>query len=404
MDLWLADEDRFGAAPTWAESGAMALTGDADGPVFDAVGPLAARLHTAAGAVAELASRRGHPLSVAGCALLGERAAIGGLGRQGARSVGGLAEMVPTADGWLAVNLARPSDIDLLPALVQRSVQGWPDVKAAISTRGNADLVARAADLGLPLAAVPDRPPSVTGPVSVTEGPDIAPSARPLVVELAGLWAGPLCGDLLGRAGARVVKVETRRRPDGARRGNTAFFDLLNAGKESVVVDRDDEGDVGLLLALLHRADVVIDGSRPRVMRQWGIDVGGYVAAGTVWVSITGYGRVGAAGQRVAFGDDGAVAGGLVIPGSPPRFVADAAADPIAGLYAALAALACLDQGRAGLVSASLCDAAAHVAAGTMWREADPGAAAPPRSRPDRGRARALGADTEAIRSELGPV
>jgi hypothetical protein len=42
---------------------------------------------------------------------------------------------------------------------------------------------------------------------------------------------------LLALAGARVVKVESTRRLDGARSGSSAFYDLLNAGKESVALD-----------------------------------------------------------------------------------------------------------------------------------------------------------------------
>ena len=43
-----------------------------------------------------------------------------------------------------------------------------------------------------------------------------------MVVDLSSLWAGPLVGHLLLRAGARVVKVESTTRPDGARRGSHA--------------------------------------------------------------------------------------------------------------------------------------------------------------------------------------
>lgn len=47
------------------------------------------------------------------------------------------------------------------------------------------------------------------------------------------MWAGPLCGQLLARAGATVVKVESPRRPDGTRAGNRAFFNWMNAQKLS---------------------------------------------------------------------------------------------------------------------------------------------------------------------------
>ena len=47
-----------------------------------------------------------------------------------------------------------------------------------------------------------------------------------LVADLSSMWAGPLCGHLLARAGATVVKVESPRRPDGTRAGNQRIFRL----------------------------------------------------------------------------------------------------------------------------------------------------------------------------------
>jgi len=68
------------------------------------------------------------------------------------------------------------------------------------------------------------------------------------------------------------VKVESARRPDGARSGPAPFFDLLNAGKESVVVDLEAPGGVDALVGWLERADVVVESSRPRALAQLGID------------------------------------------------------------------------------------------------------------------------------------
>jgi len=47
----------------------------------------------------------------------------------------------------------------------------------------------------------------------------------------------PLCGRVLSLLGARVVKVESLSRPDGARGGPPAFYHLMNGGKESVAID-----------------------------------------------------------------------------------------------------------------------------------------------------------------------
>ena len=64
--------------------------------------------------------------------------------------------------------------------------------------------------------------------------------------------AGPLCGQLLAETGARVIKVESTGRPDGARRGSARFFDLLNGEKRSVALDLASAAgrrDLGRLIA-----------------------------------------------------------------------------------------------------------------------------------------------------------
>jgi crotonobetainyl-CoA:carnitine CoA-transferase CaiB-like acyl-CoA transferase len=211
--------------------------------------------------------------------------------------------------------------------------------------------------LGLPL--------SVVGEVSATipwrlvgHSSDGVASESPLVVDLSSLWAGPLCASLLRLLGCRVVKVEDPRRPDGARRGPTALFDLLNAGAESEVVDLAGDRGRERLRELVLAADVVIEGSRPRALRQLGIEAEEVVAQSErlTWVSITGYGRE---HERVGFGDDTAVAGGLVADGC---FVGDAIADPLTGVHAALAGWAGVCRGGGWLVDVPLARVAATAA------------------------------------------
>ena len=81
-------------ARAWAASGAMALTGRADGPPLLAPGDLATCLDGAALALRLLAAARGMPLSLDGSALLGERAAIFGYHRNGTVSNGGACRLV----------------------------------------------------------------------------------------------------------------------------------------------------------------------------------------------------------------------------------------------------------------------------------------------------------------------
>ncbi len=271
--------------------------------------------------------------------------------------------MVQTADGWVALNSPRPSDVAALPALIgarSGSVR-WPEVEQALGEMTSAEVVQTATLLGLACAEVAEREPQpepweIGETISVT-----APRARPLVVDLTSLWAGPLAGALLAHAGCRVIKIESHARPDGARRGSQGFFRLLNDNKHLEKLHLPERSAVNELRAMLRRADVVLEASRPRVMQQWGIDPNEIVSQGTIWISITGYGRRGTAANRVAFGDDAAAAAGLVVTGDPPMFVGDALADPITGLTAATAAARLLVRQTAALVDVSLAGAAAWV-------------------------------------------
>jgi crotonobetainyl-CoA:carnitine CoA-transferase CaiB-like acyl-CoA transferase len=224
-----------------------------------------------------------------------------------------------------------------------------------------------------------------------------------IVVDLSALWAGPLCGDLLAGTGATVIKVESPTRPDGARRGAAAFFDLLNGRKRSVALDFGHAEGVETLRALIRRADVVIEASRPRAIEQLGIHADDEVRNGgpQIWISITGYGRTDTS-ARVAFGDDAAAGGGLVVwHEGIAMFCADAVADPISGLAAANACLDALASGGRWLLDVSMAGVCAELAGPTLPASPDV-AVAPPRARPVLRAASELGADTAQVLAELG--
>ena len=165
--------------------------------------------------------------------------------------------------------------------------------------------------------------------------------------------------------------MEGSGRPDGARRGTPAFFDLLNHTKECVDVDFASADDQAFLRRLLQAADLVLEGSRPRVMAQVGIDPCELADAGVNWLSINGHGRTGTAGLRVGFGDDTAVAGGLWLTGDPPNFVADAVADPIAGLTGAALGARLLASKQAAVVEVPLARASAWASTSAMPASVD---------------------------------
>jgi crotonobetainyl-CoA:carnitine CoA-transferase CaiB-like acyl-CoA transferase len=302
-------------------------------------------------------------------------------------------------------------------------------VANAIRRRASAPLVERARLLGLPVAEAaqsidpPVAPLRITVEGSLQSNRSVAP---PRVVDLSSLWAGPLATHLLALTGARVIKVESAARPDGARRGPTAFYDLLNAGKESVALDFTSAEDRRALRRLIASADIVVEASRPRALRTLGIDAEQIVATspGLVWVSITGYGRREPEANWVAFGDDAGVAAGLAMAlagkDGVPVFCSDAIADPLAGMHAAVAALACWQQRRSVLLDVALSDVVAY-AASFSGAIRFPGASRTlsvagddtnvvhrarvpvrmPRARAARGRAAEIGADTVRVLAEL---
>ncbi len=354
----------------WAASGAMWLTGHEGGPPAYPAAPVVPVLDAALEEAAALAAAAGGDLAERAGTVLTERASSRGFRRRGRTSLGGRCRLLRAADGWVAVNLARPEDVEVVPAVVGGPVpeDPWAALARAGASMPAAALAARAQLCGVPSAPLPRRPAAASAPVrTVPLGPRAERvAASPLVVNLSAMWAGPLCAHLLAQSGARVVKVEDPRRPDGSRFGDPWLFRHLNAGCEHEAADLSSPAGRARLRRLLARADVVIEGSRPRALRRLGLTPGAFLRArpGRTWVSVTGYGRLGPWSGRVAFGDDAAVAGGLVAwSGSGPVFCADAIADPVTGVFAALGALRSWAGGGGCLVDAAMRRAVAYVCA-----------------------------------------
>ena len=93
----------------------------------------------------------------------------------------------------------------------------------------------------------------------------IGPLAGVRVVELAGLGPAPFAAMLLADLGAEVVRVD---RPAGV---GAARQDVVNRGKRSVAVDLKAPGGRDLVLGLIQRADVLIEGFRPGVAERLGL-------------------------------------------------------------------------------------------------------------------------------------
>ncbi|MGW5076962.1 CoA transferase [Rhodococcus sp. NPDC004095] len=335
------------------------LTGRPDGPPVVPPGAAVSNARALAGHITSAAALAGRTVDLDGARLLSERAAFTGFTRRGDVTLGGSGRLLRTADGWAAVSCARPDDPILLGALISADIDvddPWPAVTAWVAGHTGDELAERAELLGV--AAAPIRPPSVPVPVPAPGAPRSVEGL--LVVDFGSLWAAPLCAHLLGLAGARVVKVETPQRPDGARRGNPDFYALLHGGHEAVCLDPSVPADRRALAELVDAADIVIEASRPRALAGFGLDAVATAGRGATWLSITAAGR---SSGRIGFGDDVAASAGLVAwDERGPMFVGDAIADPLTGLTAA--ALACGADAPGRLIEVSMTDVVAATLTG----------------------------------------
>lgn len=120
-----------------------------------------------------------------------------------------------------------------------------------------------------------------------------------LVADFSRVLAGPLCTQMLGDAGARVVKVEEPLRGDETRHwgppfvnGVAAYFLSINRNKQSLALDLKRGGDVAR--RLLERADVVVDNFLPSQRTALGLDRVREIHPRAIHCSIAGYDSDGA--------------------------------------------------------------------------------------------------------------
>jgi len=354
----------------WSRSGMMALTGAADGAAQMCPLPITSCADGALGALASVAPV-GAFGELRGSDLLAERTRCSGFTRKGAVSPGGGCYLLDTLDGAIAVNLVRDDDWPLVPAWLESEIEPtWDAIRRSVATRTMHDLVERGRLLGLavaPSVPVGTKPAPWRVPAHAMRGERKA-RPNPIVVDLSSLWAGPLCSRLLQKCGARVIKVESMQRPDGARRGPPEFFRLMNEGKENLSLDFSTSAGRDELRALIARADIVIEASRPRALRQLGIDAQACITANPrlTWISITGYGRGEPQENWIAYGDDAGVGAGLsyvMRQVTGERLICgDAIADPLTGIHAALAAWCSYGVGGGRLISLAMVDVVRHCA------------------------------------------
>jgi len=88
------------------------------------------------------------------------------------------------------------------------------------------------------------------------------------VIDFGHYYAGPMASMLLADQGATVVRIV---RPGGQELPEQPYR-LLNRNKKLVEIDLKTEDGKAQALALIEKADVVIENFRPGVMQRLGLD------------------------------------------------------------------------------------------------------------------------------------
>lgn len=125
-----------------------------------------------------------------------------------------------------------------------------------------------------------------------------------LVIDFTQFLSGPSATLRLHDLGARIIKIEHFEHGDITRSlyapqlnigSDSAFFQAINRGKESLAADLKNEDDLTLIRSIIAKADILVHNFRPSVMDRLGL---GYTNAkalnpSIIYAEISGYGTQG---------------------------------------------------------------------------------------------------------------
>ncbi len=187
-----------------------------------------------------------------------------------------------------------------------------------------------------------------------------APLAGLRVVDFSMGWAGPLATRHLGDLGAEVVKIESEVHYDWWRGWEplgqsdppayelNPVFNSMNRSKLGVSLDLTTPEGLAHAKALVAQADIVIENYAPGVMAKLGLSAEALQAVrpGLIMVSMGAFGATGPWSFFRAYGSTVEHASAMPHANGhadwPPSLQHAAYGDPVAGIFAAIAALSVL--------------------------------------------------------------
>jgi benzylsuccinate CoA-transferase BbsF subunit len=180
------------------------------------------------------------------------------------------------------------------------------------------------------------------------------------VVDFGQAWAGPHFGRTLADMGARVIKVESRRRmdvirglppwPAGAMPGpdNSGYYNWLNRNKLGVTIDLSTPKGPELAMEIIKISDVLVENFSRGIMDKYGLDYASVrkVNPKILYVALTAFGSDGPYKDYVMYGRPQIYLSGLAqvtgYPDKPPHPINISWGDPVGAHHAAFAMLSAL--------------------------------------------------------------
>lgn len=172
------------------------------------------------------------------------------------------------------------------------------------------------------------------------------------VIELGQLIAGPFCGQIFADMGADVIKVEPPGQGDPlrdwGREGFPLWWSVVARGKRCITANLREKDGQDIVRQLVTQADFLLENFRPGTLEKWGLsyDELRKINPRLIMIRVSGYGQTGPYASRAGYASVGEAMGGLrYVMGEADRRPSRAGislGDSLAGIYAALGALAAL--------------------------------------------------------------
>ncbi len=212
------------------------------------------------------------------------------------------------------------------------------------------------------------------------------PLANLTVIEFAGLGPAPFAGMMLADQGARVIRIDRPVKPSngGGMAALTARnIDVLARGRESIALDLKRPEAKEIVLRLIEKADVLIEGFRPGVMESLELGPANCLARNPklVFGRVTGWGQYGplaqAAGHDINYIALSGALHSTARKGEPPTptpgLIGDFGGGGMLLAFGVLAAvLQARQSGKGQVVDAAITDGSALLTALIQgWRSSD---------------------------------